>query len=890
MYRIASALAVSVTLAAVPTAQASRGKPGTLAPPLVVGSQLSEDCTDTPLVQTLGLATPGSRGLPRLEMFGSPIEGRPFHLFVSNARPLAPAVLYYGTFPAPTFLPQFGATLFPGPPIVTLRFTILRNGRSGPLLASVPVTPDLCGRRVTAQAAVLDSAAQGDFAFTKAVDVRFGRDSGKPVFSIPTYFAPDDFADLESADLDGDGYLDWVASADDLLLFFGLPGFAFEAPTVVPGGGGADIATGDFDGNGTEDLAQVGSGMLNVRLGVGDGTFLAPSTVGTGTSPRRVGIADMNGDLIPDLVWTLDSTNSRLEVLPGNGDGTFGAALSTVVGGDVLDFALADLDLDGNVDAVTASTQAASVLWGSPSGALGSPQSLTGADSSFAVDVADLNGDTQPDLAFGQRGLFALVFNTGNRTFSAATVRTAGSSSSFGMFDVRAVDLDDDGVVDVAGVHNNDKSFYFLRGRGGGAFAAAESSFVGNSPSRMTVGDFDEDGQRDVAVAGRQFVKLLLGPRDDTFVDLIELTDAGNTGAVVALGDLNGDQVLDLVRDDNTSPVVEDELTIALGNGNGTFGQPQSFPASGASFEQIEILDVDGDFTLDVLALSKSSPGASPLSGGQLVFLRGSGNGSLAAPVATEVENPSNLGLARRFAVADLDRDGTLDAVVAVDSSGSTNGSYVVLLGTGGGTFGLPRVEAVFGSRPWDVALARLDGDSVLDLVLTARKDLTGSGPGEIRVHRGTGGGFFGAPDVYPLPTGGVAIAVDDVDDDGDADIVVSGGVVISNHVTVVLGVGDGTFVVQPSVPDSGLGRVHLLDMNGDGLLDILAGPFLHTGRGDGTFDPPQGYLDNGGGISSISGGAGAIGDMNGDLLPDFVTGTSDFFSPWYASLNRLLR
>ena len=92
----------------------------------------------------------------------------------------------------------------------------------------------------------------------------------------------------------------------------------------LAGSGPAFVTTGDFDRDGTSDLAiaNTASGSVSVLLGDGDGNFQAPRTFAAGAAVWAVAIGDFNGDGAPDLA-TADNGANTVSVLPGNGDGTF---------------------------------------------------------------------------------------------------------------------------------------------------------------------------------------------------------------------------------------------------------------------------------------------------------------------------------------------------------------------------------------------------------------------------------------------------------------------------------------------------------------------------------------------------------------------------------------
>jgi uncharacterized membrane protein len=194
------------------------------------------------------------------------------------------------------------------------------------------------------------------------------------------------------------------------------------------------------------------------------------------------------------------------------------------------------------------------------------------------------------------------------------------------------------------------------------------------------------------------------------------------------------------------------------------------------------------------------------------------------------------------------------------------------------------------GYNPYSVAIADLNGDGKLDLVVANEQQSKGDSQGSISVMLGKGNGKFHAPANYS--SGGesaYSISIADVNGDGKLDLVVANGCFGSDcstgSVGVLLGNGDGTFkkaVTYRSGAASVFGaHVAVGDLNGDGKLDLavantgsgcgngcpegLIGILL--GNGDGTFKKAKTYST--GGFDAI--GWVAIADVNGDKKPDLV-------------------
>lgn len=172
---------------------------------------------------------------------------------------------------------------------------------------------------------------------------------------------------------------------------------------------------------------------------------------------------------------------------------------------------------------------------------------------------------------------------------------------------------------------------------------------------------------------------------------------AGTQLYSVAISDLNGDGRLDLA----VANFLSNNVSVLLGNGNGTFA-PQVNYAAGAAPQSVAIGDLNGDGRLDLTVVNGNSPSAS------VSVLLGNGNGTFAPQVVYPVGVQP-----RSVAIGDLNADGRPDLAVANYNSNTVS----VLLGNGDGTFAAP-VSFTEGDRPSGIAAGDLNGDGRPDLVV----------------------------------------------------------------------------------------------------------------------------------------------------------------------------
>jgi hypothetical protein len=268
-----------------------------------------------------------------------------------------------------------------------------------------------------------------------------------------------------------------------------------------------------------------------------------------------------------------------------------------------------------------------------------------------------------------------------------------------------------------------------------------------------------------------------------------------------------------------------------------------------------------------------------------VAVLLGNGDGSFQQPATYDLG-----GAANSVAVADVDRDGRPDLVVAMVGA---NGHIGVLLGNGDGTFQSAKTYPSGGADAYPdtyaIAVADMNDDGRPDLVVTT---ISRNGDGTVGVLLGNGDGTF--QPVRPFPTGGAsgagvpAVAVADVNGDGKPDVLAAtlkwSGSSNQGHsvgaVAVLWGNGDGT--LQPAViyPSGAVysSSLAVSDVSGDGKPDIVVENLqccgstdgvvsVLLGNGDGTFQPAVIYRSGAGG----SGSSIAVADVNRDGNLDIV-------------------
>ena len=335
------------------------------------------------------------------------------------------------------------------------------------------------------------------------------------------------------------------------------------------------------------------------------------------------------------------------------------------------------------------------------------------------------------------------------------------------------------------------------------AFAPAVRYPAGADPYSLVVGDFDGNGNTDLAVANypNGEVSVLLGRGDGTFGPPLASL-AGELPLALAAADFDGDGFLDLaVANDRVS---SGTVSILLGKGDGTFAPPVSYLTGSQPFA-VAAGDLDRDGDVDLAVANVSEPDIS--------VLLNHGDGTFAPPV----DYPAGIGPID-LAIGDLDGDGALDLAVANFSNAEAH-TVSILLGRGDGTFG-PPVAYPAAVAPTSLALGDLDGDGDLDLVVVDNFPVPGSRVVRILLNRGDGS--FTSPVSYTAGTVPEEVALGDLDGDGDLDLAVANAV--SDDISVLLNRGDGTFGTAVSFPAGTFPiSVAIGDFDGNGVPDLAA-------------------------------------------------------------------
>ena len=374
-------------------------------------------------------------------------------------------------------------------------------------------------------------------------------------------------------------------------------------------------------------------------------------------------------------------------------------------------------------------------------------------------------------------------------------------------------DFNGDTWPDVATINVSTDTVSVVLNDGAGAFGPPIEQDLEYEPYSLAAGDFDDNGDLDLAIGSYAKVLVLFGNGDGTFQDPVEY-DAGNSyiDAIVAAPLDAGDSI-----DIALGTLYYDGLTVLLNEGNGAFGPPADYPSAGPITAMISG-NFDGSPPLDMLVTHGN--------GNAISLLVNFGNGAFAPPSSFAAgTSPTTLG------AADLDGDGDLDAVV------TTENHISVLKGNGAGSFNAAVQYPV--PSPYGVAIADFTGDGDLDVATLQRNGYSGQ-LSRLQLLAGNGSGGFTLLDRgFHVGLQPVALASGDLDASGEADIVTAN--IGTSTIGVLLATGNADFAAALSIDSPTDAELMAAgDFNGDAIPDLASGQYntvaVQLGDGYGGF------------------------------------------------------
>jgi hypothetical protein len=655
----------------------------------------------------------------------------------------------------------------------------------------------------------------GNYPSTGTVSVLLGNGDGT-FQAQTTYGVGRNPSAIVAGEFTGDGHLD-LAVADtgdnDVSVLLGDGDGAFQPQVVYAvDQGPSAIVAGHFNDDGHLELAVANlfSDDVSVLMGNGDGTFGPQVTYAVGSEPSSLVAGDFKGDGQIDLAVANSSENTQntagtgtISVLLNNGDGTFQPQSEprNTVGGSPQAVVAGDFTGSGRLDLAVSDALGVQMLLGNGDGTF-QPAETVAAGYQWLLVAGDFNGDGRLDLAVGEFDSIQIFLGNGDGTFQPAQTVATGIYPTA----IVAGDFTSDGHLDLAVTNNlgSRGAVAVLLGNGNGTFQPPINYAVGLDPSGIVAGDFTGDGHLDLAAAnsGSSDVSVLLGNGNGTFQPQVTYAVGAAPSALVA-GDFTGNGRLDLaVAYTNGNSQDQGGVSILLGNGNGTFQPPVSYPV-GRTPDSIVAGDFSGDGRTDLAVANFLQSDVS--------VLLGNGDGSFQPQVTYAIGSTPDIIVA-----ADFDGNGRTDLAFS-DFIANT---VTVLMASGNGTFENAGKSAT--APRATPLLADVNADGTEDMLVV-------DGAGDILYRRGIPGqpGAFEPPitvnpgnpsrDIAWMPNTTEGPLLASVDAQANA---------ISFYAY-----RNGGFVQVGSVPTGQLpAQIIAADLSGNGLTDLVV-----RNAGDGT-------------------------------------------------------
>jgi cysteine-rich repeat protein len=404
-------------------------------------------------------------------------------------------------------------------------------------------------------------------------------------------------------------------------------------------------------------------------------------------------------------------------------------------------------------------------------------------------------------------------------------------------------DFNNDGQLDLAIASKLDGTITVLLNQGEARLSAQQIISVAGGPSALTSGDFDEDGTIDLAVANsdNQTLNILLNLGSGSFA-IQNAIPTGLQSPVLAAGDLDGDGDPDLViasKLSGTNPV-----SISV-NTSGVFGPLNSIATLNS--QSLLLGNINNDTSLDIIVLGV----------GVSVLLNQSAL-NFGAPITSLSAEFATAG-----ALADFNKDGTLDVAILAPLN-AVSSKVGVLSGDGAGGFSSLGFTPT-GSTANGLAAGNFNGDNAPDVATTSPFEDT------LNIFFNAGDGVLRPKVTIPMSRSvsfsAALVTAGDFNQDNQDDLVVVDPEEQSARVILAQDSALGFFGVYPTgaAPNAGTSA----DLNNDGATDLL---FVSNGNvgalrnlGNGAFAPV--VLSALGLTSSVLG----VGDLNNDGKADLV-------------------
>ena len=539
----------------------------------------------------------------------------------------------------------------------------------------------------------------------------------------------------------------------------------------------------------------------------------------------------------------------------------------------------ADVDGDGDMDALSTSTSEDKVAWyenTSGDGSSWTPHTITtDADSPYSVHAADVDGDGDIDAlsASTNDDKIAWYENTSGdgSSWTPHTITTDADDTR----SVYAADMDGDDDIDVLSASKGDNKIAWYENTSGDGSSWTPHTITtdANSARSVYAADMDGDGDIDALSASANDDKIAWYENtsgDDLSVDNSSwtphtITTNANSAQSVHAADMDGDGDIDAL-----SASADDDKVVWYENifGNGSFWRPHTITTNADSAQSVHAADVDGDGDMDALSASTNDDKIT-------WYENTSGDGSSWTPH----DITTNAIGAYSVYAADMDGDGDIDAL-----SASVHDDKIAWYEntSGDGSSWTPHTITTNADGAWSVYAADMDGDGDIDALSASQLD------DKIAWYENTSGdGSSWTP--HTIATNAdLAVSVYAADVDGDGNIDALSASFFDHKIAWYENTsGDGSSWTPHTITTDAKGAlfVYAGDVDGDGDIDVFSASFIdhkvawyENTSGDGSSWTPHTITTDAKGARSAH-----AKDLDGDGDIDvFSASQSDDKIAWY--------
>lgn len=640
--------------------------------------------------------------------------------------------------------------------------------------------------------------------------------------------------------------------------------------------GVSGIALDDLNNDNQLDIIVVNyiNNSIGILFGYGNGEFgeMIRYSSESARHPTSFVIGDMDKDNCMDIV-TISFISDTIGIYIGDCNGTFELFTSyrTDPAWKGTSIIIDDLNNDNNEDIALGYFQTTGIMvyFGDGNGRFPTCQTypLGLVAQSSIIASGDFNNDNRVDLIVVLGGTNEIVSFLSNENNSLTSIIRYSLESCLSPKSIIVDDLNKDNQLDIVLSCFDSDNIVILFGNNNGEYWSEISHWIGvnSSPARLTSGDFNNDNQIDITVVtydSTQFAVFVGDYEADFEIERKYSLSSGSKPISVAVGDYNGDHILDLVVLNSG----QENIGIRLGLGNGSFGMEKIYSTGrNSSPKYVHLSDVNGDHHLDILVANSQT--------NSVLIYHGKGDGTFEHTLRYSMDFRSKPVC---LAVADLNVDQLPDLIIGNQEIDNIEIVYLYNYAS----FVLH--ETYFNeskSFPRIISTVDMNNDKQLDLVVLNYN------PRSVDVYFGNGKGSFMIETIYVLKKGTnpTQMTVADLNNDGWLDLIISNS--RAQWIDVVLADGNGHFEIIVTLPiniNSNLAAMIVDDVNNDNQLDLI---LTYEMRNRGMIEIFLGF-GNGSLLSTRKYSTGlkgvpysiVLGDVNNDTYLDIVVayGTND--------------